>query len=1278
MAKRKFLFILILALALACFGGATALAESESAVTNGVMENWEGGIPNWWNFSSSGNAALVECIDGETNQVAQIQLTEEGYGYLTQEVTLEPETLYRVTCRVMCFDATPEYPAFNMNFMNQMAETSGVTDTGNAWQTVEMYVRTNVDEEQTYLLRVGLGNEDSLVTGNAYFDDVTIERVEEAPAGATVQSLIGSAGYTVEHSQPTSVAGDATSESSGDEESADVSYNNIGVALCGMLLLFAVYFVMTSRWAPRWAKNLSKGKILAIVFALAFLFRVYTSIQQEGHITDMTCFKAWAVKLAEVGPGGFYDSGIFADYPPLYMYVLYLLGGIQQLFGIDYNSDLFKLIIEMPAILADLGLAWVVYRFAKKRLNPQTAAFLSLFILFSPLFITTSSSWGQIDSIFLLGLIGVAYLVYRDKKVYAAWAWMALLLLKPQALIVSPVLLAVFLGDLFRRDSWKRTLAEIGLSLAGMAVIYTIVALPMKGSQGFFYVFEQMLETTGQYAYGTVNAFNLMGLLGGNWADVNSMAFLTTYKNLGTLFIVLIIIVAMGIYLAKREKKHVFLLMAFMVAAVFTLGHEMHERYLVPAVGLLLFAAIIYRSRRLLVCAVGYSALAFYNVYVALIFKQDWIYDEVVIIGGILSLILLAYLIYCMVCVFTGRGRKEQPLEIEDYTEPTGQERALKDAKVRLETMAPHQSRRMVKKDYLIMTIISVVYAVFAFTNLGSTVIPQRNEPVEQTGGQIVFELEELSQVEKFKYYAGYCEGKFELLYSEDGIHYEKLDLNQDEAGVNSLEHEYSDMFKWHFYNVGQNARYLKIVLDDGYMEFREVAFTGVDDTVLPIRSAQLTIDGETTDASYMIDEQDQVPQSTSYMTDMYFDEVYHARTAYEYMEGIYPYEITHPPLGKSIITLGIQLFGFTPFGWRFMGALFGVLILPVLYIFAKRLFKKTKWAAVATILFAADFMHFSLTRIATIDSYSLFFILLMYLCMYEYTQHNFNKEKLSRTLLPLGLCGLAFGLGAATKWICLYAGVGLFVMFFYTVYRRAQEYRVAKAEGMEEIAGAFRRKLVLTLLFCVGVFIVIPIIIYCLSYIPYFNAKEDFGLAGIWGNQQYMLNYHGNLKTDSPHPYQSNCYTWPFDLRPVFFFRGYYLPENMVSVIWCMASPLLAWGGLAAVLYLLGLRGKGKKFDAQGIPFIVVGALAQYLPWMIISREVFIYHYFATLPFVVFAIIYVLRYWEENYKWGKKATWIVVGVAILLFLAFYPALTGVPMSREWASVIRWLPLWPI
>ena len=84
------------------------------------------------------------------------------------------------------------------------------------------------------------------------------------------------------------------------------------------------------------------------------------------------------------------------------------------------------------------------------------------------------------------------------------------------------------------------------------------------------------------------------------------------------------------------------------------------------------------------------------------------------------------------------------------------------------------------------------------------------------------------------------------------------------------------------------------------------------------------------------------------------------------------------------------------------MGTLTGVLMLPVMYIFAKMLLKKTKYAAFATILFAADFMHFAQTRIGTIDSYSILWIMLMYLFMYLFTQSNFNKEKLSKSLVPL------------------------------------------------------------------------------------------------------------------------------------------------------------------------------------------------------------------------------------------------------------------------------------
>src|SRR5207245_9408611 len=43
---------------------------------------------------------------------------------------------------------------------------------------------------------------------------------------------------------------------------------------------------------------------------------------------------------------------------------------------------------------------------------------------------------------------------------------------------------------------------------------------------------------------------------------------------------------------------------------------------------------------------------------------------------------------------------------------------------------------------------------------------------------------------------------------------------------------------------------------------------------------------------------------------DMYFDEVYHARTAFELLAQREPYEWTHPHLAKEIMALGILAFG--------------------------------------------------------------------------------------------------------------------------------------------------------------------------------------------------------------------------------------------------------------------------------------------------------------------------------------------------------------------------------
>lgn len=155
-------------------------------------------------------------------------------------------------------------------------------------------------------------------------------------------------------------------------------------------------------------------------------------------------------------------------------------------------------------------------------------------------------------------------------------------------------------------------------------------------------------------------------------------------------------------------------------------------------------------------------------------------------------------------------------------------------------------------------------------------------------------------------------------------------------------------------------------------------------------------------EASALTDEQNVVPLYPSYMNSTYFDEIYHARTAYEHILGLEPYENTHPPLGKLIISLGIRIFGMNPFGWRFMGTLFGVLMLPILYHLLKRLFGSTFLCTAGTVLFAFDFMHYVQTRIATIDTYAVFFILLMYGAMLVFLQTDLMTAGWKKLLPPL------------------------------------------------------------------------------------------------------------------------------------------------------------------------------------------------------------------------------------------------------------------------------------
>ncbi len=575
------------------------------------------------------------------------------------------------------------------------------------------------------------------------------------------------------------------------------------------------------------------------------------------------------------------------------------------------------------------------------------------------------------------------------------------------------------------------------------------------------------------------------------------------------------------------------------------------------------------------------------------------------------------------------------------------------------ETLRPARDRRAWLPDALIVLLLSGAYAGAAFTNLGSLSAPQSFELM--TGRTAQFQLPEGSEPARVLLYTGIATGSYELLYSQDGENY---------VSAASFEQDHAAVLKWHVLtaDVGFTPRYVRVTCLSGNPYLGELAFLDAEGQVIPA----------VCDLPALCDEPETAPWDQDYLNSSYFDEIYHARTAWEHLHGIWPYEISHPPLGKLILSLGILLFGMDPFGWRFMGTLLGVLMLPVMYLFLKKLFGGRAVPTLGTLLFATDFMHYTQTRIATIDTYAVFFILLMYLCMYVW---------LDRGSLPaLGLSGLFFGLGAASKWTCIYAGAGLAVLWaLHWVLRFWQNRPVPAAEAEAEghipapeprpsLFPAFAKNC----LFCVVFFVLLPALIYTLSYIPCGRAKgaalfspEYFRI--VWDNQRFMLNYHVGVSAE--HPYSSRWYQWILDIRPILYYLKYF-DDGSRSSICAFLNPAVCWGGLLSLFVLIytALFRRDKK-----AAFILLGYLAQLLPWLFIKRVTFEYHYFPSSVFLILAICYVFRLLRINRpNWAPYAVSFTV-VSLLLFILFFPALGGLRVDNATASaLLGWLPTWPI
>lgn len=1018
-------------------------------------------------------------------------------------------------------------------------------------------------------------------------------------------------------------------------------------------------------------KETSKTLLYIILFT-AFLLRCTFACFYKGFLTDTACFSGWASRVYSEGFANFYSPDSFSDYPPGYMYVLYVLGAIMSAFKMQYLSGASLLLLRLPAILCDIASGYIIYRVSAKYFTSNTPFYLSAAYLFNPAVFINSSMWGQVDSVFTLTVLLLCLLLTNGRTIPAYFVFALGVLLKPQTLIFTPLLLFGIYEHVFAKEfTWKRFWSNLLCGLGAIGSMF-LFSLPF----GIGKVLAQYTTTLGSYPYISVNAYNFWSLWGLNWSSQDKKFLFMTFAQLGTVIIVLLTILSALIFLRKIQcKERYFVSGAFIVLTMFLFSVRMHERYLFPAMLLLLFTYIVSRKHQYLIAYIIVSVSHFCNVWHVLYHYDPHNYDAKATAIILISFItVLSGIYFYITLVKDMRGKlSETPsivLQTSKHTNSRQRGNTTKNNPHALESFispkAPEPSRKKMaftKTDWILMLGVTLFYACFTFYRLGNTTAPETEYPIPYYT-YLDISAKNGAPISTLNWY---------LLNEQDIDFSLEIREHSDSPWTYVQDFTMKSVFSWASLELPTPAESIRItnITEDAVVG--EIIIQDAAGNILPVQGSEYY--------PTLFDEADTFPETINHLSGCYFDEIYYTRTAYEYMNGLNTYENTHPPFGKVLITLGASLLGTTPFGFRFMGALFGVLMLPFMYLLGRNISRNRYVGAFVAFLFAFDFMHFTQTRLTTIDVFITFFVIAMYYFMERYINISFYDRSLKETWIPLGACGIAFGFGIASKWTGAYAGAGLAIIFFAALFTRYREYKYALLQpngstnqiSHKHIISVFKDNVIRTIGFCMIFFVVIPFCIYLLSYIPFVDAWHPGLLERMLHNQQTMFNYHSNL--DATHPYSSTWSQWPTMVRPIFYYSNT-LEGNMRQGISAFGNPLVWWIGIPAFIYMLYLAIVKKKKTAS---FLCIGYLAQYLPWVLVSRCTFIYHYFPSVPFLVLMIAYSFVQFKD--KMSKKTfVGLLTGYAIaafLLFIMFYPVLSGQPVDKDFvATFLRWFDSW--
>lgn len=397
------------------------------------------------------------------------------------------------------------------------------------------------------------------------------------------------------------------------------------------------------------------------------------------------------------------------------------------------------------------------------------------------------------------------------------------------------------------------------------------------------------------------------------------------------------------------------------------------------------------------------------------------------------------------------------------------------------------------------------------------------------------------------------------------------------------------------------------------------------------------------------------------------FDEVYFPKFAQNYLDGERLFDV-HPPLGKYLIALGISLFGRNSIGFRAMTAVFGALI-PVLVVgVLYRLTYRRRLALLGGLLMLSDGLFLVESRFGLMNVFLVAFGLLAQIFLLA----GLERRGWGRTVLLSG-SGVMLGASAAVKWngLGFALGFGLLGVLVWAI-------ALVRPKFLPRL-GLLGRIVQLRwwhYLLCFGL---IPAVVYVVQWIPHLwlfprgvdEIPSGFdALPAMWHTFQDLhrdvLRNHTNANvgvgTDKVvHPYCSTWLSWPVLGRPISY--HFDADGELWSSVLAIGNPVLWWLALPATVGLA----LATVFRFRTLPaYILLGYAANYLPWAIVSRCLFLYHYMSALAFSVMALAIVLDGMLSHPRKGMRlSALLAVGAIAASQIFFTPIWLGLPVTSE-------------